>query len=338
MPVNSRRCLPVVLLAVVSACSVAGYDHYRGIYVEPLANTQKITWDIAAGASFGSIVADLERAGLIRDNRLLPMRLHMTLHAKMRGLEHSLKAGSYTLETNVTPASFFDLAIRGDETMQRLFVVEGATLRQVLRTMRQHDAIRNIAADADDLRRRLDVAAPSLEGWFFPDTYFFHGGDSDVELFRRGYQRMKQTLEAEWRARAPQSALASPYEALILASIIEKEAGRADERARIAGVFMARLERNMRMQADPTVIYGIGEGFDGNLSRTDLKTDTPYNTYLHTGLPPTPIAMPGLASLRAALHPDKTGDLYFVAKGDGSHHFSATYEEHRKAVARFQRR
>ncbi len=330
------RCTFIGLIAAVSACSLLGYDYYRGIYVEPLTNTRAMAWEVAAGASFGEVVADLDRLGLIRGNNLLPTILYMRLHAKVQGLERAVKAGNYTLRANTTPAAFFDMVVRGDATMRRLLIVEGATLRQVLQAMRQNDAIKNVVADADDLRRRLDVATPSLEGWFFPDTYFFQTGDSDVELFRRGYQKMRQTLEAQWRGRAPHVALASPYEALILASIVEKEARRADERARIAGVFTTRLEKGMRLQADPTVIYGMGDRFDGNIGRKDLEADTPYNTYLHKGLPPTPIAMPGLASLRAALHPDKTGDLYFVGKGDGSHHFSATYEEHRAAVARYQ--
>lgn len=327
-----------ILVAGASVCSVAGYDYYRAIHVEPLANAHMVPWEIAEGASVKDVVADLKSAGFISDNRLLPIISYITLHVRTRGLEHVIKAGNYTLEENITLAAFFDLVVRGDAATRRLLIVEGATLHQVLEAMRRHDAIKNVAADAEDLGRRLGLTTPSLEGWFFPDTYFFRTQDSDIALFRRGYKKMRRTLADEWRTRAPHLALESPYEALILASIVEKETGRDDERARIAGVFLARLEKNMRLQADPTVIYGMGENFDGNISKGDLKADTPYNTYLHKGLPPTPIAMPGLASLRAVLHPDKTGDLYFVGKGDGSHHFSATYAEHRAAVARYQQR
>ena len=333
-----RYLLVCALVTIASACSVIGYDYYRAIYVEPLANAQATAWDVAEGASSKDVVADLKQAGFIRDNKLLPVISYTTFHLRTRGLERTLKAGAYMLEENTTLAAFFDRVVRGDTAMQRLLIVEGATLRQVLEAMRRNDAIKSVAADADDLKRRLGLTTPSLEGWFFPDTYFFRVQDSDVALFRRGYEKMKQTLADEWRTRAPRLALASPYEALILASIVEKETGRDDERARIAGVFLTRLEKSMRLQADPTVIYGMGEDFDGNIRRGDLKADTPYNTYLHKGLPPTPIAMPGLASLRAVLHPEKTGDLYFVGKGDGSHHFSATYAEHRAAVARYQRR
>jgi len=198
-----------------------------------------------------------------------------------------------------------------------------------------HQEIRELA-DAD-VAQRLGLEHPSPEGWFFPDTYNFSHGTSDLRILRRAHELMKSHLAAQWEKRAQNLPLASPYEALILASIIEKETGKPDERRLIASVFVNRLRAGMRLQTDPTVIYGLGEAFDGNLRKADLLADTAWNTYTRQGLPPTPIAMPGLASLAAALGPADSDALYFVAKGDGSHQFSRSLGEHDRAVTKYQK-
>ena len=188
-----------------------------------------------------------------------------------------------------------------------------------------------------EILQRLAIEYPSPEGLFFPDTYHFSQGVSDLSILRRAHQLMQKHLAAQWERRAPDLPLSNPYEALILASIVEKETGKAVERSLISGVFLNRLRIGMRLQTDPTVIYGLGERFDGNLRKQDLVTDTPYNTYTRGGMPPTPIAMPGLASLHAALNPSRTDALYFVAKGDGSSHFSTNLDDHDRAVTKYQR-
>jgi len=333
---SARRLAVAGLAAAVLAGAAFAWDFYRNLHAVPLTNTEQTDWDIAEGSSFNRVIAGMERAGLLAGSRPVPVRFYAALYARLAGLEGRIKAGRYRIEPRMTLAGFLEMAASGKGVLERLRIIEGATLRQVLQAMRRHGAIEAVAADAEEIRRRLGVDYPSLEGWFFPDTYFFSAGAADVDLFRQGHEKMRRTLESNWRERAPGLNLASPYEALILASIVEKEAARDDERRRIAGVFLSRLEKGMRLQADPTVIYGMGLQFGGNIGKKDLKADTPYNTYRRKGLPPTPIAMPGLASLRAVLHPEKTGALYFVSKGDGSHHFSKTYGEHRKAVARYQ--
>ncbi|MBM3347099.1 MAG: endolytic transglycosylase MltG, partial [Betaproteobacteria bacterium] len=188
-----------------------------------------------------------------------------------------------------------------------------------------------------EIMDRLGAAGESAEGWFFPDTYLFARGESDLAILERAHRAMLKQLESAWMQRTADTPLRSPYEALILASIVEKETGRAEDRGQIAGVFVNRLRSGMRLQTDPTVIYGLGERFDGNLRRRDLVADTPHNTYTRDGLPPSPVALPGLASLRAAASPDKTEALYFVARGDGSSEFSRTLDQHNRAVARYQR-
>jgi UPF0755 protein len=205
-------------------------------------------------------------------------------------------------------------------------------------TLAKHPHVRVTLAGRPEaeIRAALGVQESSLEGLFFPDTYRFAPGASDVEILRRAHAEMKKRLAAAWDARAPDLPISSPYEALILASIIEKETGQRGERPVVASVFANRLRIGMRLQTDPTVIYGLGTSFDGNLRKRDLLADTPFNTYTRGGLPPTPIAMPGAASIEAALHPESTPFLYFVGRGDGTHHFSRSLEEHNRAVAKYQ--
>jgi UPF0755 protein len=224
-------------------------------------------------------------------------------------------------------------------TQATVIFVEGWTFRQIRKTLDEHPDVTHATRELTDeeVLQRLGIEDASPEGLFFPDTYHFARGNSDLRVLRRAQRLMQSHLEAQWAARAPELPLATPYEALILASIVEKETGREEERRLVAAVFVNRLRKGMLLQADPTVIYGLGETFDGNLRKRDLVADAPYNTYTRTGLPPTPIAMPGLASLAATLNPPASDVLYFVSRGDGSSHFSRTLGEHERAVTKYQR-
>ncbi len=249
-----------------------------------------------------------------------------------------IKAGSYEIAAGVTPADLLGKLTRGDVTLAEIVFVEGRTFAQMRAALAAHPEVRHDTAglrDAD-IMMRIGAGETHPEGLFFPDTYRFPKNTGDLDLLRHAYRQMQAKLKAEWERRDPGTPYRDPYQALILASIVEKETGLATDRAAVAAVFVNRLRRGMLLQTDPTVIYGIGAGFDGNLRRRDLAADTPYNTYTRGGLPPTPIAMPGLASLQAALHPLASDILYFVARGDGSSEFSRTLEEHNRAVARYQ--
>ena len=284
--------------------------------------------------------------------------------ARISGRDTQIKAGSYEIENGTTPLALIDKLTRGDVTMQELSIPEGWSFRQFRSALDGHAAVVHATQGMDDaavlaaivkLERGLalrpengsgsgsssDVAAPPSkhpEGLFFPDTYLFAKGAKDINILRRAYRTMNKRLAGEWERRAPGVPYANAYEALIMASIVEKETGQAKERPQIAGVFVNRLKRGMLLQTDPTIIYGLGAQFDGNLRKRDLTTDGPYNTYTRAGLPPTPIALPGLAAIQAALKPARTDALYFVARGDGTHEFSATLEAHNRAVNKYQRR
>jgi UPF0755 protein len=253
-------------------------------------------------------------------------------------VETRVRAGEYQLESGQTPDDLIEVFVSGSSIQYSFTVIEGWSFRQMLDAMARDPIIEHQLEDKtnEEIMRLIGYPDQHPEGMFFPDTYRFPKGTSDIEFLRRAYQVMQQHLEREWNQRENDLPLKSSYEALILASIIEKETGAGFERPLIAGVFTERLKRNMRLQTDPTVIYGLGESFDGDIRFRDLKKDTPYNTYLRAGLTPTPIALPGLDSIRAALHPAKTKALYFVSKGDGTHHFSETLEEHNAAVKRYQ--
>ncbi|HEX8989605.1 MAG TPA: endolytic transglycosylase MltG [Rhodocyclaceae bacterium] len=263
-----------------------------------------------------------------------------TLLGRMLGRAADIKAGSYEVEQGITPLQLLDKLTRGDVTQSEVVFVEGKTFRQLRAALDANPDIRHDTAglsDADVLMR-IGAVETHPEGLFFPDTYLFAKQSSDLRVLRRAYLAMQAKLDAEWRTRDPSLPYASPYEALIMASIVEKETGQPGDRPKVASVFVNRLKKGMLLQTDPTVIYGMGERFDGNIRKNDLGADTPYNTYTRGGLPPTPIALPGLASIRAALHPPATDFYYFVARGDGSSEFSRNLDEHNRAVARYQKR
>ena len=257
------------------------------------------------------------------------------------GQSRQIRAGSYEVEAGITPRSLLAKMVQGDETMESVLVVEGWTLRQLRDALARAPQLKATTAGMNDAELMAAVGSPGLaaEGRFFPDTYRYSRGVSDLTVLRRAHRALQQHLAATWEQRAPGTPLKSADEALILASIIEKETGLAAERGLVAGVFVNRLRIGMLLQTDPTVIYGLGAGFDGNLRRRDLLADTPYNTYTRGGLPPTPIALPGLASLRAAVQPTPTKALYFVSRSDGSGRsvFSENLADHNRAVNQFQR-
>ncbi len=255
------------------------------------------------------------------------------------GLARRIRAGSYEIHTGITPRSLLDTLVQGRETLHTVRLLEGWTLRQVRAALAAAPHLKAIITGWDDPRLMQELGAPdeAAEGRFFPDTYAYGRGVSDLTVLRRARGAMQQRLASVWAERAADTPLKSPDEALILASIVEKETGTAADRPLIAAVFINRLRIGMPLQTDPTVIYGLGERFDGNLRKSDLQTDTPFNTYTRNGLPPTPIALPGLASLRAAVRPQPSKALYFVARGDGSSVFSETLAEHNRAVNRYQR-
>lgn len=258
---------------------------------------------------------------------------------KLFGKEGEIKAGNYQLDREITPLQLVRKISSGDVSQSEIVFIEGWNFRQMRKALDEHPAVRHDTAGLSDreVLDRLGVQEEHAEGLFFPDTYYFSNGMSDLSLLKRARQIMEQRLAEAWRGRSPDLPFATPYEALVMASIVEKETGKSGERPMIAAVFINRLRIGMRLQTDPTVIYGLGEGFDGNLRKGDLAADNAYNTYTRAGLPPTPIAMPGWASIQAVLHPDATSALYFVSKGDGTHHFSRSLMEHNQAVARYQK-
>jgi len=313
--------------------AVGGYGAWY--LASPLSVAQlPVEVEIPRGASLRLAVEKLEKAGV-------RVRRHQfELLARGFGRERDLKAGNYQFTAAMTPIELLEKLTRGDVTQAELRLIEGWTFAQFRAELNANAGLRHDTAGLDDaqLLARLQIAEPHPEGLFFPDTYLFARGSSDVAVLRRAYRAMQRHLAAEWETRQSNVPYRSPYEALIMASIIEKETGRAAERDTIAGVLVNRLRIGMRLQVDPTVIYGLGASFDGNLKRVHLLQDGPYNTYMRTGLPPTPIAMPGLGALRAAMRPAKTDAFYYVSRGDGTSQFSRTIDEHNRAVSKYQLR
>ncbi len=301
---------------------------------EPIAlRASPLDFRVNAGSSLRSAIGQMQEAGVDVQPTLL------ALLARANRAETTIKAGSYSVNQGVTPLQLLDKLTRGLVTQGELTLVEGWSFRQWRSRMDRHPDLRHDSAGLSEVQiaERLGLQADRLEGWLFPDTYLFDKQSSDLDLMARAVRAMQRKLDAEWAQRAAGLPYRTPHEALVMASIVEKETGRSADRGLVAAVFVNRLKKGMLLQTDPTVIYGVGESFDGNLRKRDLQADTPYNTYTRAGLPPTPIAMPGLASLRAALHPEPSDVVYFVARGDGSSEFSRTLDEHNRAVNKYQR-
>ncbi len=314
--------------AVIFASAFAWYATAE-ISTAPLP----LQFNIKPGSTLRAAALEMERAGALRRPALF------VLLGRLLGEARNIKAGNYELSEPVTPYRLLQKIVQGDVTQATVRFVEGWTFRQLRKTLDEHPQVAHASRGLTDeeILQRLGIKESSPEGLFFPDTYHFAGSSSDLRILSRAYRLMQSHLDARWTARPPDSPLAAPYEALILASIVEKETGREEERPLVAAVLVNRLRKGMLLQADPTVIYGLGESFDGNLRKGDLLADTPYNTYTRAGLPPTPIAMPGLASLKAALNPPASDALYFVSRGDGTSQFSSTLGEHERAVTKYQR-
>ena len=319
-------------------------------------SAERVEFHIAAGSHLRQVAKEIAAAGV----DLHPWSL--ILLARLQGVDTSIKAGSYEITQGINLQELLQKLTRGDVTQAEIVFIEGWTLSQVRERLDAHPdlqhatkgksnyeimgLVQDFAAQNNaklnnksaEISPPNDLISDNLEGFLFPDTYLFSKQSSDIAVMARAYRAMQRHLQREWAAKDPGLPYRNDYEALIMASIVEKETGRDQDRPLVAAVFANRLKNGMLLQTDPTVIYGMGKNFDGNIRKHDLQTDTPYNTYTRAGLPPTPIAMPGLASIQATLHPAKSTALYFVAKGDGSSHFSATLSEHNQAVNRYIRR
>jgi UPF0755 protein len=319
----------VLLLAILSVGGMAAYA-FRPLTLPVLP----FEFSLKQGSSLKSAAQQMQQAGAFDQAWMF------ALMGRMLGKSAQIKAGNYEVESNLTPLQLLDVVTRGMGSYSELRVIEGWTFGQFRHALDSNPDIRHDTAGMSetDILKLIGAQAAYAEGLFFPDTYFFAKGTSDLDILKRAYASMQKNLQSVWLARDPGILFNDPYQALILASIVEKETGKADDRDKIAAVFVNRLRRGMRLQTDPTVIYGLGEQFDGNLHKRDLLSDTPYNTYTREGLPPTPIALPGMAALQAAMHPANSDALYFVARGDGSSEFSATLEAHNRAVNRYQRK
>lgn len=332
---------PLIALAVVVAIGLSliafGLVRISQFMSTPLTvEGDGLTFEIESGAAFGEISRQLEEAGIISSADMLRW------YARWSDQAASVQAGEYRIAAGTTPTALLEQFTRGSVQLYSFTIIEGWNHRDLMQAVQAHPQITPNMSDEDwpALLSELGADTQHPEGLFLPETYRFAKGTSDRALLTQAYEHMQTALQEEWATRDTTSPVKTAYEALILASIVEKETARADEREKIAGVFARRLVQRMRLQTDPTVIYGIGPNFNGNLTRHDLRTDTPYNTYTRHGLPPTPIALPGRAAIHAALHPAAGEELYFVATGlsDGSHKFSRTKDEHDAAVREYLQR
>ncbi len=333
---TAQRVSILILIAAVVAVAVPIYliNQYLDAPINP--GGAAVDFEIRPGSSFSAVASELESTGVIRSASIL------SGYARWTGQAAQIQAGEYTLSGDSSPRELIEQFTRGDVRLYSFTIIEGWNRWELLAALNSAEALESTLTEEDwpEFLSSLGAETDSPEGLFLPETYRFGKGTTARTILKNAYELMQETLTEEWDNRSDDAAVNTPYEALILASIIEKETGRVDERARIAGVFTRRLNVGMRLQTDPTVIYGIGPTFNGDITRRDLRTDTPWNTYTRGGLPPTPIAMPGRDAIEAALNPEDGEELYFVATGlgDGGHTFSVTREEHEAAVDEYLRR
>jgi UPF0755 protein len=322
------------LFALIAVALAAGAAASWWVTKRPLPLPQEpYALTVRSGTSLRAVAHELTAAGV------LPADWTLVALGRLKRVDRMIKAGNYEIPGGTTLAGLLAKLSQGDVTQTSITIVEGWTFRDLKQALRANGDVARSAVDLTDAELMRAIGAPGQqpEGWFFPDTYYFASGGTDLSLLTRAYRTMQQRLDAAWATRAPGLPFRAPYDALILASIVEKETARIADRPLIASVLVNRLQQGMRLQADPTVIYGIGERFDGNLTKRDLDNDSQYNTYTRDGLPPAPIALPGQASLDAVLHPPATPYLYFVSRGDGSSEFSANLADHNRAVAKYQK-
>jgi len=328
------RLAVIVLLLFIAGVATYFYRDYRHFAEAPLPQlAETIAIDVPLGTPVTGVVRILDQHGIAAGNPWYWRVLARELRVAGR-----LHAGEYALTPGLTPTTLLQKMAAGDVLQHHFTIVEGWTFRQLRAALAQDEGLQQTLATVDDgeIMRRLQAGGAPPEGWFLPETYSYVKGMSDFDVLRRAHEAMAKLLDDSWAAHPADFVLESPYQVLTLASIVEKETARVEERPLIAGVFLHRLKLGMRLQTDPTVIYGLGARYDGNLHRRDLDADTPYNTYTREGLPPTPIALPGKAAVEAVMNPEPTDALYFVARGDGTHEFSATLDAHNRAVERYQ--
>ncbi|MBL4607407.1 MAG: endolytic transglycosylase MltG [Pseudomonadales bacterium] len=308
------------------------YLAYRTLNSPVELSSSHMDFNIPSGSSFRRITERLYARGV------LDSPWPLMIYGRFSGKSAQLKAGEYRLDNGQTPLEILARFIKGRSIQHAFTIVEGWSLKELLVALEQEEKLMHVleVSPGSQLQQALGFELESAEGLFFADTYHFSRSDTDLSLLKRAYVRMQKVLADEWQKRPKGLPYKRQYEALIMASIVEKETGLAEERAEIAGVFVRRIKKKMRLQTDPTVIYGLGESYNGNLTRKDLKTRTPYNTYVISGLPPTPIAMAGREAIHASLHPKEGDSLYFVAKGNGSHYFSSSLKAHNNAVKKYQ--
>ncbi|MGI4861478.1 MAG: endolytic transglycosylase MltG [Janthinobacterium lividum] len=333
---SRARRVAVTLVVLVLVALVAGGGAFYFWANRPMTLAQKeLDVTIRPRSSLRAVASQLNRAG-VPVNRVLFEAL-----TRFERLSTALKSGNYAFDNGITPYQLLLKVARGDVNQYVATIIEGWDFARMRSEIDQNPSLKHDTAGMSNAQLMSAIGAPGVlpEGRFFPDTYLFPGDTSDLDIYRRAYHAAQQRLAEFWQARASTlpPALAQPYDVLILASLVEKETGKSAERAQVAAVFVNRLKIGMPLQTDPSVVYGLGATFSGRLRKKDLATDTPYNTYLHTGLPPTPIALPGAAALEAATHPSPSPSLYFVARGDGSSEFSSTLTEHNRAVDKYQR-
>lgn len=319
---------------LLTAAAVLGIWVGKGLgqLDEPANIEHAFLFPVEKGSSYRSVAYQLQEAGIVDD------ALWLRLHARLEGRGISLKTGTYEIVPGMSPLDVIDAIAAGDTKSWPLQLIEGWTFAEVRAELASHERLQQTLSDMSDQEVMAALGNPELhpEGMFFPDTYRYEAHETDLRILQRAFDRMQAVLAEEWEQRSEGLPYEGPYEALVMASLIEKETGVASERPEIAGVFVRRLAEGMRLQTDPTVIYGLGDRYKGNLTRQHLREDTAYNTYRRGGLPPTPIALAGREAIHAALHPSEGDTLFFVAKGDGSHRFSRTLAEHREAVQEYQ--
>jgi UPF0755 protein len=324
----------IVTGVIVSVAAVGGFQWWSGQPITP-AGSPVIPFAVAQGSGVAGAAQQMASAGVPVNGFLFGVL------ARVTGKASQIKAGSYELKPETTPRRLITQLVRGEFAQESLTIIEGWTFRQMRQAVDAAPNLKHETAKLSDKELLAKVVGEGKymapEGLFFPDTYLFAKNSSDLQIYKQAHEMMMKRLKSAWEKREPNLPYTEPYQALIMASLVEKETGQKSERAMIAGVFVNRLKTGMLLQTDPTVIYGMGDRYDGKIRKKDLETDTPYNTYTRAGLPPTPIALPGVASLAAALTPAKTDALYFVSRGDGTSHFSVNLNEHNKAVNQYQR-
>lgn len=329
-----RRLLKLsAVLLLFTSTSIALFYHDYNLFLEtPINIKEDVIFSIEPGMSFSTLNKKLVVEKIIKESRYLEI---LARHSKRA---NNIKSGEYQLTPGIIPSELLDIFVSGKTVQYSLALIEGWQIYEMLEAIKSNDVLEKklTSYDPETLLNQLGYSEPYAEGLFFPDTYYFPRGTTDIDFLKRAYERLKQVLEEEWQNRDEKLPYKSSYDALIMASIVEKETSLASERAKIAGVFVRRLNKNMKLQTDPTVIYAMGRQFNGNIRKKDLKIDSPYNTYLYKGLPPSPISLVGREAIHAALHPENGKELYFVAKGDGSHYFSENLAEHNRAVVKYQ--